>query len=244
MRVIGLLSWFDESPAWLAACVTSAARICDHIVCVDGAYRHYPGGKGSSGVEQSEALRLAAEAAGVGITLHVPRDTWNGDEVGKRDFLFRAGHLTANPDVDWFFVIDADELVTECDRYAVRSQLTNTDLHVARVMYHTHTDHAARGDHLSHLERHGAHEARRFFRAPYEPIRVAGQHWMYLATRDGHEEILWGIGEVPAVEIDGLHMEHRTHLRPPTRRTSQDTYYRIRDTARLEAAPARLKVPA
>jgi len=76
--VIGLLSWFDESRRGCLRPVASGGRLCDHVVCVDGAYGHYPGGRPSSGVDQSMAVRMAAEAAGVGCTIT------SGGRVGRR----------------------------------------------------------------------------------------------------------------------------------------------------------------
>jgi hypothetical protein len=38
MKIIGLLSFYDESPAWLSACVAGIGRWCDGLIAVDGAY--------------------------------------------------------------------------------------------------------------------------------------------------------------------------------------------------------------
>lgn len=240
MKVIALLSWWEESPSWLSAATASAARLADHIVAVDGAYEHVPDGRPSSGPEQADAIRLAAEAAGIGCTIHVPRDTWRGDEVAKRSFMFAAGQLVAEPDRDWFLVIDADEVVTECQRALVHDQLLDTDLNVATVTLEQYVDHSARGEHLTEMEHRTSHPARRLLRADVDPIQVVGQHWHYV--RAG--ESLWGRGESDAQHIDGLRMEHRTHLRSRRRRAAQQTYYRVRDALRLESAPAKLEAAA
>jgi hypothetical protein len=42
MSVVGLISWWDESPTWLAASITSLGRFCDHVVALDGRYALYP----------------------------------------------------------------------------------------------------------------------------------------------------------------------------------------------------------
>lgn len=240
MRVIALLSWYDESPTWLSAAVASAARLCDHVVAVDGAYFHYPNGRGSSGVEQSEAVRLAAEAAGIGCLIYVPPKRWEGDEVAKRSWMFRAGQLVAEPEEDWFLVIDADEMIVEVDVDAVRHQLTGTTLDAAAVTFEQYVDVTAQDEGSSCREHRSSCFARRLFRAADEPIRVEGQHWNYVARRGGYDHILWGRGEVACEILDGVRMEHRTHLRPPTRRASQQSFYRMRDVMRLEAPPADL----
>jgi hypothetical protein len=244
VKVIALMSWYDESPTWLAATVASVARLCDHVVAVDGAYAHYPNGRGSSGIDQSSAVRMAAEAAGMGCTIHVPSRSWVGDEVAKRGFLFRAGNLVAEPDEDWFLVIDADEMIVECDVNAVRHQLVNTEHNTATVDLETYTDHTARDEGMSDFTHRAAHPARRLFRAATEPIRVEGQHWHYVARRFGRDEILWGRGDGLAEFLTGIRMEHRTHLRPPTRRADSQAYYRLRDAMRLERTPGKVRMLA
>src|SRR6266498_1360247 len=57
LKIIAILSWFDESPSWLSACVASLARAgCSHLVAVDGAYRLYPDGRPHSGIAQQDAI--------------------------------------------------------------------------------------------------------------------------------------------------------------------------------------------
>jgi len=174
------LSWFDESPARLAAVTASVARFCDHVVAVDGAYRLFPQGRASSGVEQSQAIREAAEAAGIGCTIHVPARVWDGNEVAKRGFMFGLAQPLVEPERDWFCVIDSDEVVSACDVDALRETLASTGWNVATVMHEGFVDHTARGDHLSVVEHRTAHPARRLFRAGRTPIRVEGQHWRYV----------------------------------------------------------------
>lgn len=244
MRVIALMSWYDESPARLAAVVASVSRFCDHIVACDGAYRLYPGGRPSSGCDQAQAIQMAAEATGIGCTVHVPSRVWEGNEVAKRSFLFGLGHLIAEPERDWFLVIDSDEVITACDVDALRDTLASTDRNVATVMHEGYADHTAVGDHLAQIEHRTAHPARRLFRAAAEPIRVEGQHWHYVRRADGHDEVLWGRFQGASEEIPGTVMEHRHHLRPPSRRAGAATYYKLREALRIEAAPGRVEVAA
>lgn len=240
MRCIALMSWYDESPARLAAVVGSVSRFCDHIVACDGAYRLYPHGRPTSGSEQAQAIQMTAEATGIGCTVHVPARVWDGNEVAKRDFLFRLGHLVAEPERDWFLVIDSDEVVTACDVDALRDTLADTAHNTATVMHEGYADHTAQGDHLAQIEHRTAHPARRLFRAAADPIRVEGQHWHYVRRdADGHDETLWGRGEGPAADIHGTVMEHRHHLRPPSRRAGAVAYYRLREAMRIEAGPNR-----
>jgi hypothetical protein len=41
-KIWGLLSWYDESPSWLAEAVASFAPMLDGLIAVDGAYALYP----------------------------------------------------------------------------------------------------------------------------------------------------------------------------------------------------------
>lgn len=245
MRIIAALSWYDESPTWLTACVASAARLCDHVVALDGAYGLFPGGRPSSGPEQSAAIRLAAEAAGIGCTIHVPSEVWRGNEVHKRGHLFALAQLVAEPEEDWFLVIDADEILAGCDRNAAHAALAESDDLVAAIAHETYDDHTAQGEHLSAIEHRTSHLARRLFRAGPEPIRVEGQHWRYVRrAADGQDDLLWGRGACDYTEIPELRMEHRTHLRPPVRREAARSYYAIRDSLRIERAAPPVEVAA
>lgn len=90
MKLVAMLSWFDEKPAWLSTVVSSAAVAgCDHIVCVDGPYSLLTLTGSSSGVEQHDAIIRAASVAGIGLTLHVPDRPFIGNEVEKRSLMFR-----------------------------------------------------------------------------------------------------------------------------------------------------------
>lgn len=238
MRVVALLSWYDESPTWLSAAVASAARIANHVVAVDGAYRLLPGGRGSSGVEQSDAVRLACEAAGVGCTLHVPSASWVGNEVGKRDFLFALGQtVVETPGEDWFMVIDADELVADCDRVGVLAGLAEFTGHVAEVEYELFDDLTRHDDRNVTRPHRTSMWARRLFRSSAQPIRVVGQHWNYVRVDDGEPVVLWGRDETGDVLPVDMRMVHRTLQRWPERREQQQQYYRIRNSMSIEAAP-------
>jgi hypothetical protein len=81
-------------------------------VAVDGAYVLFPDARANSGVEQSEAISLAADAAGIALTLHRPSTT-KLSEAEKRTLCFKLVEAVATPFEDWVTVIDADEVVVE-----------------------------------------------------------------------------------------------------------------------------------
>lgn len=217
VRIIGLLSWYEENPSWLAACVTSAAAVCDHIIAVDGPYAMFPGAirKPASGVEQAETIAQVAAAAGIGCTIHTPRQPWWGNEVGKRDFMFRLGALVAEPDRDWFMRIDADEVIAGATDQ-VRERLASTELDVAEV---TLTE---RGDVDSHSP------LRIFFRA-LPGIGVQQAHYVVTAPTDDRVKVLAGNHTVhrlePAETLWDARLEHRTRHRTPERKAAKADYY-------------------
>ena len=70
-RVVGLLSWYDEAPSWLAACVASFAPHIDALVAVDGPYAAFPhNGKAKSSPEPAEAIQRVCDAVGLELILH------------------------------------------------------------------------------------------------------------------------------------------------------------------------------
>jgi hypothetical protein len=172
MRLVGLLSWFDENPAWLAEVVASLAGTVDHIVAVDGSYALYPEARGSSGSEQADAVTSTAQGARMGVTLHVPQWPWVGNEVEKRTAMFALGHLIAAPGEDWLAVVDADEVWTHAA--GLRDALARTDLDVAEVLVY---ERVAQGEHELNRTM-----IRKCFRAQPDGIRLVGTHSHYRAN--------------------------------------------------------------
>lgn len=232
MKVVGLLSFFDEYPAWLAAAVTSCGKLCDHVVACDGAYALLSGGAGSSGSDQHAAIVDAAEAVGVGFTLHVPEEVWWGGEVEKRAFMFDLGRLVARDPEDWFLVVDADEVVTRVPPDVLR-RLEAAEEVVAEYGL------AARRDEHPDAEELGLwpvgtrdiHPMRGLYRN-IPGLTVSGVHYGY---RAGGLD-LWRAA--PALDLRDLVVEHRGYRRDVARRARQEAYYRTRDLAGIEKESA------
>lgn len=237
-RIIGLLSWYEESAVWLAATVASAAKCCDHLVAVDGAYFLYPDGRSRSSSEQAAVITDTATACGMGVTVHTPSEKWEGNEVEKRGFMFRAGEITARPNLDWYFVLDGDEVLLDVPS-DFRHRLAATDLDAGEVTFWEHQDpqfdpklaKAAREFEWSGHHRFGI---RTLFRA-IPGLTLETNHYTY-KTPDGR--LLWGNeaeGEqVPALDCRDVLVEHRTHLRDLARRASARDYYKLRDSTQIE----------
>lgn len=217
MKVVGLLSFYDEKANHLSASVGSLCRAgVDHVVAMDGAYQLYPDGTGYSGPEQHEAIRQACHDHGTGCTIVTPPGVWAGNEIEKRTALFRVGHALCDPYTDWMFVIDADEQITHASDW--RDQLEHTTRDVGAVL---HGEPGVR-----------PRSERRLFRAHPDGIRVHGAHYFYI---DGEQRVLWGPGQIDRELVD-IQMLHRPRARTEARNIARNVYYEMRLQANAEPA--------
>lgn len=215
MRIVALLSWYDEPSPWLAGAVASAARLCDHVLAVDGAYASFPGAlrKPNSPAQQADVIAHTASGAGIGATIHVPREPWWGGEVEKRDWMFKAARLLTSEE-DWLFVIDADEVLTQAPA-DTRDLLKNSEYEVGEVL-HQDVEQATTFD-------------RRFIRARTE-LSVEGNHFSWISTRaDGSRSFLRGnyrVHDLASAEpMWDVRLEHRQSERSAHRQTAKADYY-------------------
>lgn len=232
MKIIATLCFYDEPPAWLAATVASCARLCNHIVAVDGAYQLFPGAnaKPTSSAMAHEVLVQAAAAAGIGLTLHVPTRPWPGNEVEKRSLMLQLAAAVGEPGVDWVFTIDADEVVTFASDL-VRSDLAETDLHVATTT--TVESSPAADDTQRAAYEAGARPYRHLMRL-LPGLRVVGAHWVYMGEVDGETVCLQGVNGLhdmePALDLThAVRKEHRHAWRSRKRLDDASAYYTVRD---------------
>lgn len=247
MKVVGLLAWYDESPLWLAAAVTGAAKLCDHVIAVDGAYALYPGGRARSDPEQAHALVESAYAAGVGLTVHQPDEVWMGNQVEKRSVMFSLAAQITTAD-DWVFVFDADDLVTHIP-HDTRDQLEHSDLAAATyTLWWTEDVEQSPGKAKAARVFAYPHEAtnryhRGLFRA-LPGLRVEGAHYHYVAECDGETVHLRGHADahadelVPCLDLNGLRVQHRHPQRTIRRLETSAAYDRIVRAHGLEKVTA------
>lgn len=223
MNLIGILNWYDEEPSWLSATVASMCRIgMSHIVAVDGAYLAYPGAitQPRSAPGQHAAIREVCDAMQVGHTIHAPAGPWVGGECEKRSYGFRLAETIAVPGEDWYFLMDADQVITTPGNLAA---LETAGEDVAEALFY---ERGAYGG-------GGLFPVRCIFRA--EPgLHVTGRHYDYL-TGDGRN--LWGDAPYEPAASTQCEVEHRTRLRYAARKQAQDAYYKRRDELHLEQAP-------
>ena len=209
MKIVGLLSWYDEPAAWLRQTVAAAGHLCDHVVALDGAYALFPGGAAYSPPEQTQAILDGANFAGIGCTVVQSATVWEGNQIEKRNMLFRLGSCVTERD-DWFLVLDADDLVVAVPADA-RERLARASEDVAVYTFG------------------GERYHRGLFRA-YPSLRVEDAHYHYLAERDGRTIHLRGNDAVhelePFLNLTDLRVRHRKSERSPQRAAAAAEYHR------------------
>lgn len=218
MRVIGLLNWYQEPASSLAECVASAARLCDHLIAVDGPYSAFPGAlkQPYSGTEQADIILRTAAGAGMGCTIHQSRQPWWGNEIEKRDYMFKLGSLFTSPD-DWYLRIDADEILTHVP-LGTKERLAASEYNTAEItIWQRETNLKVAANVDTGLEY--AEPFRCLFRAL---PGISIKHAHYIVTTP--DTVLRGRGEEPAEDLTDVRLEHRTYQRAIARQKQKQQY--------------------
>jgi len=232
MKIEALLNFYDEPLAQLAATVASLRGLCDGVVAVDGAYVMFPGAlrKPASGTEQVDVIVATARALGMGVTIHQRSEPWYGNEVEKRQFMFDVGE-TLTTEEDWYFLIDADEQVSQCP-VDTRDRLERTTLAAGECLMweEVRTRTLADGTQIGHL---GTHAIRRFWRA-LRGIKVGPAHHQFRAgpiwlSDAGRPYLL-----ADALTLHDVRLEHRNVFRSDERLVRKARYYAQRDHLGIE----------
>lgn len=239
MRLIGLLSWFDERPTWLTECIASYHQAgITHLVAVDGRYAMYPAAHHRSSFANHDAILATCRGLGISLSLHVPNEPWIGNEVEKRTAMFQYAEAIATPLEDWYLIIDADERVSRA-LHGWTQELQRTDLDCADVtlhdLEHRDTEPKAQIDRMfAHDPRSNA-PIRKLFRA-IPGLHCAGNHYTY-RTPDGRD--LWGQTTrtiEPALDLTSyVSVDHYSQWRAQHRRRLSLSYYDRRQRAGIEA---------
>lgn len=244
MKIVGVLSWYDESPHWLSTAIAGMARLCDAIVAVDGAYGLYPSARPRSHPQQAEAIVHTAEAMGRGVLLYQPDTVWLGNEVEKRN---KSLQLAGTLDPDWVVIFDADYHVLTMNEDSVRLSLEHTDLDVATYTILDGKDLLA-NEALARFatERHADTEWTIRTRDIYrwdDSLEIGPKHYYYSVT--GKHERVWLRGpdghEADALNLDAdLVVYHRTQDRAQVRQAAAKEYYDRRVRFDIEPYPESL----
>lgn len=234
MRIVGILSWYDESPSWLSTAVSGFARLCDEIVAVDGAYALYPQARGRSHPNQVEAIQQAAEAQGRGCLVYQPSDVWRENEVGKRN---KCLDLAGTLEPDWVLIFDADYHVLHMNPEAIRYELATTELPVATYGLLETQDFVASPDvermaHASPMPHEWTTTTRDVYRWDPE-LRVGPAHWHYTI---GDLQLRGPWAEVDALDLShDLTVYHRNTDRALARRQPKERYHKLVDQLGIES---------
>lgn len=213
-RVIGLMSWFEELPEFLVTTIRTASPLLDHLVAVDGRYAQFPGDAAASDPEQIAAIVYTCREYGIGLSLHVPTEPWEG-EVEKRTRLFELGLDVADVGRSWFWVLDGDGFCTELD--VTPDEVIALEQDAAEVRF---IDPAEQSD----------IRLRSLFRSTVGMYVGPVNHYTYMA---GDGRTLWGKDEVPGAQL-AITMRHANHLRADIRREAGQAYYLRRTELGLE----------
>jgi hypothetical protein len=212
VRIAAALSWWNERPEDLIACVRGVAEIADRIVAVDGAYARYPGATVTSPPDQAEAIRATASAAGLECVIVEPNRLWAG-QVAKRSVLL----AEAAKGSDWIAIVDADWII-HADRDAARAELQTVHEDVVSVPMWT----PASGQEPAtgwHRKVAGSRSEQAHLFRPLPELRAETMHAWYSALVDG--ERVWAMkGNRPHRRVLDQHrlraryeIEHRSLFR-------------------------------
>ena len=227
MKLIALISWYDEDPDALEATIYDAARCgVTHLFALDGAYAAYPGGKPESAREQAARIERACTDYGIAHVVDAPDRLWDG-EVEKRDTLFKwAAEDFAVTPRDWFLVLDADEriehaqdlrpLLRRCD-----SSTGKQDVWDVLVLEQDERTYGVVRNRWN----------RRAFRCLPGLHVHPRSHWHYL---DGDGRILWGYNAIDAAGHLPIVLRNHSTDRDEDRAFGRESYYAARNTQRLE----------
>jgi len=242
VKVIGVLSYFSESPSWLAACVASMAKVCDLVVAVDGRYALYPEDMAVSPPEQAEAIVETAAGAGLALTLHRPIEPFYGNEVEKRNLTLRLAAVHAEPMKDWLLILDADCCVIEHSDL-LKYDLERSEQHCASVLVEETMDpHDVRFPMRVAVDRSIPAAWRTSVTLLYRMLpnlAYHGTHYSVAGDIDGRRVWLWGNGGAidPFDATHAITIRHRNTERPLRRQEQAAAYYATRDRLQIEPHP-------
>jgi hypothetical protein len=217
VRLIALLSWWNEPLKNLEDCITSCAEVgVTHLVALDGPY----GAVGDKPSSKGQAKHIRKVCERHGIECHVDQ-LIGATEPEKRTYLFALGYTFVTGTQDWFFVTDADTTLTN-----------TTDL---KAWLATITEDAATCLVYEHDPRFDERNQRRFIRSLFRcnpGLHVSERnHYTYL---DGKGRVVWGLNEdVPAADCPVI-MHNNSTSRTATRNKIRESYYMDRQALKLE----------
>jgi hypothetical protein len=104
--------------------------------------------------------------------------TWKGNEVEKRSFMFRLAEQSAEPNVDWYFVLDGDEIVTDCCDLHAELAACKLDAGAVMLWQYLICERLSGTWRRNFIQQLTEHSLRKLFRA-IPGLSVVGSHWHY-----------------------------------------------------------------
>lgn len=224
MKLIGMMSFFDENEDQLQSCVRDLHDLGVKIlIVVDGPYALYPHTQIHSSPSQIDALRRECSRLDIAMWLYQPSEAWAGNEVEKRQIMLDLA-LSVYETGDWLVIWDADyQLYSLPSLEMIFEALEDTTCDFAAV------------DFTDCLTDAGWHEMRMFMRA--QPMSMGTNHHTYVLADGRRSQILSrpGMSTAGALDLREVRIRHRVADRDPERRARQTKYYERRDGGGIES---------
>lgn len=193
MKVIGVISLFEEPLEWVEESISRAASICDHMIVVDGAFESYPH---KSPRSPDEMMEVAVRACGrTPVTTLVPGVAWPS-QADKITACFALCEAFGTWWEDWLFVFAADEFL-HCKPRKLREYLATTQADQICIPFLTLWPEK----HTYAVKKRGAmtddtRDVSRILRIHRDMYVEPPTHWRWTGTtRGGQRVALHGSGE-------------------------------------------------
>lgn len=217
MKIIAMLSFYDEDPQWIEELMVGVSQFADVLVAIDGAYDLYKGERKFS------ERQITAPMFASGIE-HVHLDIgheWSGNETEKRQYMLDKALDISEPG-DWLMIVDSDYLFKEIPRIDIfRKTLQTTSAEAIDINFYESEDGT------------GVHKMRMFMRA-LPGMFMDGNHFTYRLPDGRHHHVLVRDSTAPSIQAEDILVQHRCYLRDEKRREDQTAYYEQRDEQGIE----------
>jgi len=229
MRLIAMLSFFDEEPELLHECISRLKKIgVDLLVAVDGPYDLLPVDFQCSSFETINTI-IGEAGADLDLILR-NKASWSGNEVEKRNYMLSVA-LEAAQEGDWLLVVDSDHMWEQID--------PNDDLHGILAGYGYDACSVAIADCALDDPSPSWYEARMLLRS-VPGMHYEGSHWRVrfpdgrgVSTLKAGDDLVGEMGEISDM-TSLFRVRHVVYEQPPERRKRQTIYYEERDRDGVE----------
>lgn len=230
-KLISLMSFYDESEDFLNESFDAFSRLgVTTVVAVDGAYARFPDGRARSQAEVTDQVGDLARMLDLALLLYQPREVWEDNEVGKRQFMIDLALSIAKPVRDWFVVWDCDYKLLNVP---TAIEKTPTADEIVEILSHT-TEDFATISFTESREDNAFNPMQMFIRA--QKVTMDGNHHTYLLDDGRRSQILRRPVEnmADAADLGSIKVRHRCYERDDERLAKQAEWYRQRDEFGLE----------